>query len=227
MSKLIFSALALCLVAVNAPAQEAAFQDGVHYFTVQQVPGSKPKDTVEVTEVFSYLCNHCNSFEPYMQNWASRMPEGVSLNRIPVGFGRATWELYAQAYVAASVMGIADESHVPMMNAIWKENRQMRNMDELAEFYAGFGVEKSAFLATAKSFAVDAQMRRDQQTVRAYGVNGTPTMLVNNKYRVSAGGAVSNFDQMLAIVDFLVARELAAKTASAPAAEAEPVAASQ
>ena len=102
-----------------------------------------------------------------------------------------------------------------MMDAIWKQKKQMRNMNELADFYAGFGVEKDKFLATAKSFAVDMQMRREQSQVREYGVTGTPTMVVNGKYRVSSGGAIGNFDIMLSVVDYLVAEELKAQSALA------------
>ncbi len=197
------------LIAGQAWAQ-TPFQEGVHYVELEQAPGAGPASSVEVTEAFSYLCNHCNTFEPYVQNWQQRLPEGVKFRRIPVEFGRQTWSLYARAYVAASVMGIADKSHAAMMDALWKEGRQMRSMQELADFYSGFGVDRDQFLATAGSFAVDMQMRREQQLVRQYGVNGTPTMIVNGKYSVSSGPAIDDFDVLLTVVDYLVARELAA-----------------
>lgn len=227
MFKIIFGALALFIINNTAMAQTppaSPYQEGVHYFAIEQAPGAKPGDSVEVTEVFSYLCTHCNTFEPYLQNWQSKMHEGVSLNRIPVEFGRAAWSLYARAYVAASVMGIAEKSHVPMMDAIWKQRRQMHNMEQLAEFYSDFGVNKETFLATAQSFAVDAQLRREQQLARTYGVTGTPTLIVNGRYRVAAGGAVPSLDMMLSIVDYLVAQELAlqaAQQAQAQEGEAE------
>lgn len=213
MKKITICLLALAGLCNTAWAQQPAFQAGTHYEVLEQSAGYRGVDGVEVTEVFSYLCNHCMTFEPYMQAWKQRMPEGVQLNRIPVEFGRAAWGLYARAYVAASVMGIADAAHVPMMDAIWKDKKQMRNMDQLAEFYSGFGVDKARFLATAESFAVDMRLRREQQLVREYGVSGTPTMIVNGKYRVSSNTAVSDFDKMLAVVDFLVAQELAAESA--------------
>lgn len=199
----------LCLAAMPALVS-AQFTEGEHYVVIEGTAANRPVDGVEVTEVFSYLCNHCMTFEPYMQAWKGRIPEGVTLQRIPVEFGRSTWGLYARAYVTASVMGIAEESHVPMMDALWKEKRQMRNMDELAEFYAGFGVDKAKFLSTAQSFAVDMRMRREQQLAQSWGVNATPTMIVNGKYRVTA----HDFDETLAVVDHLVARELAAQGAA-------------
>ena len=204
----------------------AQFEDGVHYFTLEQAASPSPDGKVEVTEAFSYLCNHCNTFEPFIQNWKSKMPEGVTFNRIPVVFGRQTWGLYAQGYVTAAEMGVADEAHVDLMNRIWKEQKPPRSLEQLADFYTAYGVDKETFLSTAESFSVDMRMRNEQKLVRDAGVNGTPSMLVNGKYRVAAGGAISNFDMMLAVVDFLVAQELAAQTAeAAPEAATESAAA--
>lgn len=198
-----------------AQAQEGQFQEGTHYQKLEQVAGYQPIDGVEVTEVFSYLCNHCATFEPYMQAWKERLPEGVSLTRIPVEFGRPAWALYARAYVTASVMGIAEESHPRMMDTLWKEKRQMRNIEELAEFYTQFGVDKAQFVSTSESFAVDMRVRREQQLVKTYGVDATPTMVVNGKYRVTA----HDFDTTLAVVDYLVAREMANQGAEQAATE--------
>lgn len=219
-------AIAFLVSGATAVAQDSVgqFQEGVHYHKIDPPLNGKPVDGVRVTEVFSYLCNHCATFEPYMQAWKTRKPENVELTRIPVEFGRAIWGLYARAYVTADLLGVAEEGHVAMMDALWKESRQMRSMEELAGFYAGYGVDEEKFLATANSFAVDMRMRNEQNMVRAAGVSGTPSMLVNGKYRVSAGGPVNSFDAMLEIVDALVAAEQAAETAAAPATDVEQVA---
>jgi thiol:disulfide interchange protein DsbA len=193
-----------------AQAQEPSFREGVDYEVIEQASGYQPLDGVEVTEVFSYLCSHCNTFDPYMQAWKARIPEGVTLQRIPVEFGRAAWALYARAYVTASLMGVAEKAHVPMMDTLWKDKKQMRNMDELADFYATFGVDKEKFVSTSKSFAVDMRLRREQQLTRTWGVSATPTMIVNGKYRVTS----HDFDSTLAVVDYLVAQELGARAST-------------
>jgi thiol:disulfide interchange protein DsbA len=208
--------LALCLLLGSqvAMAQQGKYQEGTHYFLIEQ-PGTEIiSDTVEVTEFFSYSCSHCNTFEPYMQNWSKGKPEYVTLNRTPVAFGRRAWELMARGYMAAEMMGIADESHVPMMDAIWKERKQFRSVEELADFYVGFGVERDSYIAHYKSFANDSQMRRGQKDVQVFGVRGTPTMVVNRKYRVSNNAEVNNFDKMLDVVNYLVEIEHAASIAA-------------
>ncbi|MEM1411574.1 MAG: thiol:disulfide interchange protein DsbA/DsbL [Pseudomonadota bacterium] len=211
--------LAVALLATSgvALAQDTVgqFQEGVHFFKIDPPLSGQPVDGVQVTEVFSYLCNHCNTFEPYMQSWKDRKPEGVMFSRIPVEFGRAIWSLYARAYVTADLLGVAEEAHVAMMDAIWKDRQQMRSMEEIAVFYADYGVDPEKFVATSKSFAVDMRMKNEQRAVRDAGVGGTPAMIVGGKYRIAARGAVNNYDLLLQIVDALVAQIKADEMAAA------------
>ena len=196
--------LAMCLILGShmAVAQEEKYQEGVHYFKLDQAQPST--GVVEVTEIFSYACSHCNTFEPYVQNWKKSIPENVKFNRIPVVFGNRSWEMMARGYIAADMMGIVEESHVAMMDAIWKQRQQFRSLDQLADFYSGFGVEKKAFLANYQSFAADSQLRRVERDTQIFGVTGTPSIIVNRKYRVP------NSTFVWEVVDYLVAKETAA-----------------
>ena len=203
-------ALSLLFGSQLAMAQLEPYQEGVHYFKIGQVPADTGSDTVEVTELFSYGCSHCNTFEPYLESWNQSKPENVTYNRIAVAFGRRAWEMMARAYITAEMLGIEDESHIAMMDAIWKERRQFRTVDELADFYTQFGIERSAFLANYQSFAADSQLRKSQRDVTLFGITGTPSMVVNRKYRVTSSKDVGDFNVMLDVVDFLVAKETAA-----------------
>jgi len=200
-------ALSLLLGSQLAVAQQDKYQEGVHYFKIDQVPAETGSDIVEVTEIFSYACSHCNTIDPYIQAWSRNQPDNVQLNRIPVVFGRKAWEMMARGYIVAEMMGIVEESHIAMMDAIWKQGKQFRNLDELADFYMGFGVEKSAFIANFQSFAADSQLRRGQRDVQLFGIQATPSLVVNRKYRVTSNKDVRDFDAMLAVVDFLVVKE--------------------
>jgi thiol:disulfide interchange protein DsbA len=188
------------------------YQEGLHYFAID--------DAVEVVELFSYLCTHCNTFEPYVNTWKSRLPENVEFRRIPVVFGRGSWELYARGYITAEMLGLNDRAHSAMMDRLWKEKNIMRNLDQLAEFYSQFGVEKEKFLSTARSFAVDGRLRKDQLLVQAYGIRGTPSMVLNGKYRIAANAAVPSFDAMLDVTDFLIEQETKAMNSGTTAAVA-------
>jgi thiol:disulfide interchange protein DsbA len=206
----VFLALSLLLVSQLGLAQSEPYQEGVHYYKIDQAPAQNDSGTVEVTELFSYACSHCNTFEPYMQSWMKSKPENVKLNRIAVAFGRRAWEMMARGYITAEMLGIVEESHIAMMDAIWKDNKQFRNLDELADFYSGFGVEKEAFIANFNSFAADSQLRKSQRDVQLFGITGTPSLVVARKYRISSNKDVRDFNAMLDVVDYLVEKETAA-----------------
>lgn len=182
------------------------YQEGLHYTLIEGAPVSAG-ETQEVAEVFSYLCTHCNTFDPYVESWKKRMPEGVSFRRVPAVFGRESWELYARGYVTAEMMNIPDEAHAALMARIWKEKDILRNMNELAAFYSQFGVDQEKFISTSRSFAVDGKLRKDQLLIQSWGVRGTPSLVVNGKYMVAGNAAVTSYDAMFDVVDFLIGLE--------------------
>jgi len=184
-------------------AERAPYQEGLHYFVIDQAPVNRG-DTMELVEAFSYLCTHCNTFEPYLDSWKKRKPENVNFRRVPVVFGRGSWELYARAYVTAEIMNLPEETHMAMMDKLWKEKNIMRTMEEIAEFYTQFGVDKDKFLSTSKSFAVDGKIRKDQILLQGYKIQATPSLVLNGKYRISGNEAVANYDVMLDVVDYLI-----------------------
>jgi len=192
------------------------YQEGLHYFKIDQA-SAVPSDTVEVVELFSYLCTHCATFDAYVKRWAERVPEYVEFRRIPVVFGRSSWELYARGYVTSEIMGVSGDAHYALMDRLWKQKKILRSLDELADFYAGYGLDKAKFLSTASSFAVDGRIRKEQQLVRDYGITGTPSVVVNGKYRVAGNAAIPSFDALLDVVDYLIGIE-ASKLRKASAA---------
>ena len=210
MIRKVILALSLLLGSQLAMAQTEPYQEGVHYFKIDQVPAENDSGVIEVTELFSYACSHCNTFEPYMQSWSQSKADNVELNRIAVAFGRKSWEMMARAYIVSEMMGIVEESHMAMMDAIWKDGKQFRNLDELADFYSGFGVEKDAFIAHFNSFAADSQLRKSQRDVQLFGITGTPSLVVARKYRVTSNKNVRDFNAMLDVVDYLTEKETAA-----------------
>jgi thiol:disulfide interchange protein DsbA len=194
------------------------YQEGLHYVLIDGAPEATG-ETQELAEVFSYLCTHCNTFEPYVASWKAKMPEGVSFKRVPAVFGRESWELYARAYVTAEMMNVPDEAHAALMDRIWKQKDIMRNMDELATFYSQFGLDREKFLSTSQSFAVDGKLRKEQAFIRTWGIRGTPSLVLNGKYLISGNAAVTSYDVMFDIVDYLIGLETAAAQQASVAAD--------
>jgi thiol:disulfide interchange protein DsbA len=198
--------LVLSNVAQAQGDKPVRYQEDLHYTLIEGAPAVSG-DTMMLEEAFSYLCTHCNTFEPYVKSWTQRKPDSVEFRRIPVGFGRESWMLYARGYVTAQMMSVSDEAHSALMDRIWKEKRIIRSMDELATFYSQFGLDKEKFLSTSRSFAVDGMLRKNDSLIKSYGIRGTPSMVLNGKYRISGSAAVPSYDVMFAIVDYLIELE--------------------
>lgn len=205
-------------IALAQQGQEP-YKEGTHYFSLNQAAPARQSDVITVTELFSYGCHACNEFEPFMQNWKSQLPEDVKLNRIPVGFGRAAWELLAKGYVMAEILGVEEQAHVPLMNAIWKDGKQMRSIDNLADFYAQHGADRAKYMALDNGFMLNMRLKQNADKLGLYAPRGTPTMVVNGKYKIQTGKDVPSYAAMLQVVDFLVAKERAAKVVVTAAPE--------
>lgn len=230
MKKITLIGVLLVLWGSAAQAQTGAaepFSNGVHFTRLVQADSPRRSEVITVTELFSYGCHACNDFEPYMQNWKSKQASDVKLNRIPVGFGRAAWQLLAKGYVIAEIMGIEEENHLPLMNAIWRDRRQMRTLDDIANFYAEQGADKEKFLALDGSFMLDMRQKQNDDKLVIYAPRGTPTMVVNGRYKVQTGQSVPSYDVMLSVVDYLVQKERLEIAADAEASRLEESATSE
>jgi thiol:disulfide interchange protein DsbA len=107
-----------------------------------------------------------------------------------------------------------------VFDAVWKtgelaisdpKTRTLKNplptIEDAAQYYSHVsGIAVSKFLAAAKSFSVDVQMRRADALVRAYRIDSTPSMVINGKYRISAQSA-GGMKQMIELAKWLVAKE--------------------
>lgn len=207
--------LALCalLVSVSALVAQAndkpAYVAGTHYTEIEQPVRTADPSKIEVTEVFSYHCNHCLSFEPMLQAWKKQLPEDVAFVQMHA-IWNAGMKSMAQAFYTVKTLKLEDKAHMGIFTAIQMERKVFKNPEEWAEFLATFGSDKETILKTYNSFGVSSQVSQADARARGYGITGTPEMVVNGKYRVSArqsGGQA----EMLKVVDFLVEKERAAK----------------
>ncbi|WP_368563434.1 thiol:disulfide interchange protein DsbA/DsbL [Pseudoxanthomonas sp. UTMC 1351] len=210
-SRLLLLLLALLpMVAGAAPAAAPALVEGKDYVVI---PDGKPfaplNGKVEVVEVFGYTCIHCAHLEPIISAWKRKQPSYVRFTPVPAAFG-GYWIPYARAYYAAEILGVLNKTHADMFKALHERNAlpiQNATPDEIAGFYAGHGVDRKKFISTLNGPAVDGRVERSRAFVTAAGVEGTPSIIVNGKYRVTGG---RNYDDMLRIADQLVARERSA-----------------
>ena len=177
---------------------------------------------IEVAEVFSYRCIHCAEFQPLVNAWRKTQPADVRWEYVPAVFG-GSWDDFARAYLAAETLGVQKRTHDAVFKGIFVDKLlKTGSSDEIADMYANFGVDRANFLSTMRSVLVTDRLDRARQFALRTGVTGTPTIIVNGKYRVNVtqdGG----FPGMLATTTFLIAKErAAAKATKVPAAAKRP-----
>jgi thiol:disulfide interchange protein DsbA len=191
-------------LASSCSAAEEEFQAGKHYFPTQHAKPTEDPSKIEVTEVFWYGCPHCYAFESLLDKWVEKKPADVNFVRMPSSLGRPIGIVHSKAFYAAQMLGIVDRIHLPLFEAIHKQNKPMGTPEELrALFVSAGGVKAEDFDGAFSGFAVDSKVRIAEQELRDLGVSGTPAMLVERKWIVSASTAGSN-EKMLKVVDFLV-----------------------
>lgn len=192
------------------------YQAGTHYYVIQPPQPGNSDGKIDVVEAFSYGCIHCAQFQPMIDKWQQTMPPEASFHYLPATF-RPDFALLARAYYAAEALGAVERTHQPLFNAIFVERKTFATIEDLADWYAGHGVKRDDFLAAAKSFAVETKLARAGKQIQSYGVDGTPSVIVAGKYRVT-GASAQGYDKVFDVVNFLVAKETAAaKIAIAPA----------
>jgi thiol:disulfide interchange protein DsbA len=194
-----------CTAQSSAPAPYA---EGSEYVTLPGPHQRYSKDgKVEVVEVFSYGCIHCAKFAPVAEQLRKQLPAGVEFKLMPAPFN-AEWLPFARAYYAAKQLGVVDRTHLQLFAAKFDQHYPISSLDELADFYARAGVNRAEFMHIATSAETTAKMKRDLDLIRKWQVDGTPTLVIDGKYRVAA---VHSLDEMSAVAQWLAKRELKGK----------------
>jgi thiol:disulfide interchange protein DsbA len=166
---------------------------------------------IEVAEVFSYMCIHCANLQPLVNSWKPAQPADVRLEYVPGVFGGVS-DNFARAYYAAEAMNLVDKTHDELFKAVLIERKfETASVEEIADWYAEHGADRDTFLSTMQSFAVTAKLNRARQFALRGGVDATPMIIVNGKYRAMATGD-RGMQGLLDTVDWLVAHERAGST---------------
>ncbi|MHA6205026.1 thiol:disulfide interchange protein DsbA/DsbL [Dyella soli] len=201
--------------------------DGKNYVRIEPAqPKLTNTDKVEVVEVFSYGCPACNQFHPVMNKLVQELPADAVVAYLPASFmPQENWPMLQRAYLTAQALGVADKANDAMYDAVWKSNElsamspsgrglkpasALPTLDEAAKVYAKFGADPKEFVAVANSFTINTKVKRADELVKAYGVEGTPTLIVNGKYRLDRGTAGGD-EQLIELVKWLVSKEAAGK----------------
>lgn len=175
------------------------------YVRVKQPDDALSKqEKIHIVEFFWYGCPHCNAFRDYFQPWLKEWEGKVQHVAIPVGL-KPEWIDHARAFYAAQALSELPRFHNAFYDALHVQQLDLNSSQEIVQFVASLGIDAEKFAQAMDAESTTAAITADGELTRRYGVNTTPTLVVDGKYLVSpptAGG----YDAMLDVVEDLIAQ---------------------
>ena len=170
-------ALLFSMSAISAP------QLGRDYTLLNPAQPASTKK-IEVLEFFFYECSHCFHLHPYLAKWEKNRASDVEISFVPTIFRDST-EPLARAYFALESMGKIGQIDDLIYQAIHVNQVGLYDLDSISAFVGKNGVDTKKFAAEYNSFTVNSRVVRAKQMIRTYGINGTPTLVVDGKYVIT------------------------------------------
>lgn len=195
-----------------SPAASAAPRVGVDYVELPEPLPQFVAGKIEIAEFFSYACGHCARFQPYVNEWHAKHKSETDLRweYVPAP-GNKLWSNFAKSYLAAQTLGVAEKTHDAVFKAFHQERvLNTGSLEEMADMYASFGVDKKKFLAAVYDPSIDEKLDRIEEFARARGLGGTPTLVVAGRYVVPTTHD-RGFAGQIATADFIIAKLRAAQ----------------
>lgn len=184
-----------------APAPFVPTQ-GVDYALIDNGQPYRPlQGRIEVVEVFAYWCPHCAAFQPRVDAWKRTLPKDVRFTYVPLATENG--DPQSRAYFATEALGAVEGTHAALFRAMHDDGTMPRNPSdgELQDWLVGQGLPAAKLKAAWTSPAMAASLRHANAFEHAVDVEGTPTLVVNGRYRIIGG----DHDAMLRTADALIA----------------------
>jgi len=211
----LLAAVASTVAAATTAASAAApsgWQEGVNYTRIVPAqPTAVPPGQIEILEFFWYACPHCNAIDPMVESWKRTKPPYISFSRVHVMWNDAH-RAHARLYYTLESLGKLDQLHAEVFKEIHLNGDPLVAADPAetermqTAFVKKFGIAEAAFRDKYHSFDVDNAMRKADELVQRYRVDGVPRFIVNGKYVVDVASAGSP-ERLISLIGDLAAQE--------------------
>ena len=200
MNKIVLNITMVTLLSIFALSINAEYKLGKDYKLVANPLPVKRDGVVEVTESFWYGCYGCYSFEPVINEWASKQQKDVKFRKMPVSWG-PLHKLHASLFYAIESLKLGKETHSAVFVTIHKEGNMLQTEERVKEFLAKFGIAPEISSQYLDSFTIRQKISRDAKHAKQLLLTSTPMIVVDGTYIVQSKGS---FSDMLKVVDHLV-----------------------
>ena len=162
-------------------------------------------ERIEVIEFFWYGCPYCNQLQAPLEAWLKRKPQDVELLRIPAIF-RESWVPHARLFYTLEALGELDRLHQAVYRAYHVEGQSPNTADSSADWASHHGIDRARWLAAYNAPETTRKVALAAQQTRNYGIQGTPSLVVDGRYLTSTGmsetvpGVIATLDDLIAVV---------------------------
>ncbi len=203
-----FPLVIIASVFLLACSDQKEFEQGTHYTifnnALDDVLENQPDlKQMQVIEFFTYGCSHCQAFAPVLTKWKKH--EKINVKYVPIVWNVIT-DLHARAYflieshenfnslhrglfklvAGFSRTGSLDDQKIELIT--WLQKQDIQPIDTLSAFNSsGFENELALSVLLAKRFQV----------------TGTPTLIVNNTYRIN-NKSMNSLNELLQVAEKLL-----------------------
>lgn len=196
----LFMVLLMPLLAFSISACAEKYTEGQQYTKVSDTVSAK----AEVREYFSFYCQHCFRFEPFMETVQKNLSSNVKFERNHVDFLRAAspkiQAMLSKGVVVAEQLGMEKKLIAALFNYIHVQRAVITSEKDIRNIFVLNGADGDKFDKLMKSFSVNSQaksMKKHQDTMSKSGaLKSVPTIIVNGKYRINVKELdKNNFEQ--------------------------------
>ena len=191
-----------CLLAFAGGALAAAPILNKDYRPVIPPQPVETGNKIEVIEFYYFGCPHCYELEPYLKNWMSSAPKDVAFRRIPAVF-RDSWVPLTKTFYTLEALGEFNRLHGDVFEAIHVKQINLNNEQILLDWMEQYGVDRKKFADAYNSFSVKNRAEFAKKLTQAYGVEGTPSLVVDGKY-LTGPAMTGSHESAMRVLDQLI-----------------------
>ncbi len=192
--KLLFVSLLFCFGTAHA---------GKGFTQLDPAQPTESGKKIEVIEFFYYGCPHCYDLQKYLEAWLKKMPADVQFRYQPTAFDD-NWARLARTYYALDALGLEPKWHEAVYEAVQNQNIDLGDEKNFVKWVAGRGIDAGKATAAWNAFSTQVAVSRAREITKSYGIDGTPSLIVDGKYLTSPGitqslpGTITVLDQLIA-----------------------------
>ncbi|WP_457556101.1 DsbA family protein [Candidatus Pyrohabitans sp.] len=160
---------------VQHPPQEQQLVMGL--YPVLPLPADSEPGRVKIVEFLSFYCDNCYRFNPIKHQLKSRYGDALELELVPIVWGEQSIKT-VEAYIIAERMGLGTEMADAMFRARFEEGRDIGDIEVLVSLARELGLGEE-FEKQLRSGAAQAEAQENIRRAVSYGVEETPTLIVN------------------------------------------------